>query len=111
MVELLCVVLHDNISVSSNIRCLATLSSGVCCRLFNFIIETLQPVVLLVGLITLLKVVNDQLNALYENSIVQNPFLGEETREEIPTAHPTLQAKVLVRAAFRTLLLQKGSRK
>ena len=70
MVELLSVVLHDNISVSSNIRSLATLSCGVCCWLFNFIIKTLQSVVLLVGLIALFKVVNNQLDALYENSLV-----------------------------------------
>ena len=70
MVELLSIVLHDNISVSSNIRSLTTLSCGVCCRLFNFIIKTLQSVVLLVGLIALFKVVNNQLDALYENGFV-----------------------------------------
>lgn len=64
--ELLGVMLHDQITISANIRRLTASSSCIkrLNRLLYLIVETCEPIVLLVRLITLLKVVYNQLKTL-----------------------------------------------
>jgi hypothetical protein len=76
VMELLRVVLHDDIPIAMLIRGLAILAS--CIRglpWLDLVVKALQPIVLLIRLVTLLKVVDDQMDALYKDALVQDPSL------------------------------------